>query len=352
MPESWRHPVIPKNDARHGSTLIELMVVIGVIAILIGLLLPAVQAAREASRRASCLNNMKQLTLAMQNYHDVNSVFPMGCPVGPYPLVGFHANHSIFVAILGQLDQSALYNAINFHQSIYTAANMTIPPTRLNVLACPSDPSVLDHYSTGQYNDIPAGGFRPTYSSYAGCAGTWFHLATDSAARLRALSGQDNGVEYANSATRLASVTDGASNTFLIGERLRSRLRDLNEFEYTVSFWWMDAFASDTLFWTLDPINPWRVVTSFPLAENTPNPFSASAGSNHPGGANFAFVDGSARLVRNTINSWPVKPVGGLPVGVTGDWQHLYQVAPGIQFGVFQALSTRAGGESPSPDSF
>jgi len=322
-----------------GFSLIELLVAIGIIGVLVSLVLPAVQSAREAARRAQCVNNLKQLALAAHNYHDRLGTLPMGTPQYRYPDVGNHIGHSLFVALLQDMEQGSLYNAVNFDKNIYTYANQTVHESGFATLWCPSDPHVR-HVALNDrpYQDIPAGQFRIAYSSYAACAGTWYHL-TDDPIRSAQLARQDNGLAFVNSSVRLADVGDGTSQTFLFGERAHGRLAGRARL---INHWWFDGYHGDTLFWTLYPINP---ASSLAAGSHDTGPFLAAAGSFHPGGANFAYADGSVRFLANTLDSWPIDPATALPVGVTGDPETPYTVAPGTRVGIYQALSTRRGGE-------
>ncbi len=140
-----------RTRSQSGFTLIELLVVIAIIAVLIGLLLPAVQSAREAARRAQCVNNLKQLGLAMHNYHTAINAFPMGQSLawtsygGGTPYQEGWTNWSCHALLLSYLEQTPLYNAANFQQTCCffgdraDAMNSTVYLTRINGFLCPSD---------------------------------------------------------------------------------------------------------------------------------------------------------------------------------------------------------------------
>ena len=195
---------------RTGFTLIELLVVIAIIAVLIGLLLPAVQAAREAARRIQCVNNLKQLGLAMLNYESTNSALP------PQMVLNFTATGSVawksswsaLSRIVPYLEKENLYNAINYTNKTTDPSNVTAVSTQLNVLLCPSEPNQQATVLTN------SAGVTSTYgvSNYGWCLGTWYTFGGF------AVPTPSCGIVGSNMSRRIASITDGLSNTLLGSE--------------------------------------------------------------------------------------------------------------------------------------
>jgi prepilin-type N-terminal cleavage/methylation domain-containing protein/prepilin-type processing-associated H-X9-DG protein len=339
---------------RRGFTLIELLVVIAIIAVLIALLLPAVQAAREAARRAQCVNNLKQLGLAVHNYEVVYNTLPIGSPrmFDPFlngiytipPTTGpiLCETHSVFVSLLGQLDQQPLFNSVNFSRSIYGAPNFTVFATGLSTLWCPSDSSVVPSVATGA--DPTYGPPTVRFTSYVGCTGTWFPEILQHYDNQAAVKQEINGVFIYDNANSLASIRDGTSQTILFGETAHGLLSADDQANW---HWWADAVTGDTLFWTLYPLNPHRKIPN--ISGEYSSAYVSSASSFHPGGANFTFADGSVHFLKDSINTWPFDPVTGFPLGVSESSGGIYS---GGVFGVYQALSTRNGGEIISADSY
>jgi prepilin-type processing-associated H-X9-DG protein/prepilin-type N-terminal cleavage/methylation domain-containing protein len=341
-------------------TLIELLVVIAFIGILIALLLPAVQSAREAARRAQCTNNLKQIALAAMNYHDQDGAFPVGAIFKPDPVLNPHyiIDQSTFVSMLGQLDQQSLYNAVNFSRSVFSGPNHTVFATGITTLWCPSDGQIVGKgTSFGPYRDNPD--LTVAYTSYGGCAGTWYPyplLYDDcwvlypapwtSSPHLVAMAINMNGVFRIQYATRLAEITDGSSNTILYSERANGLLPPTFAVELD---WWADAVSSDTLFTTLYPLNPFRKITD--VQEEYTRSWAEAPSSFHPGGANFAFADGSIRFLKDSISSWPFDPATGYPLGVADNNGNMI-LTPGARTGVLQQLSTRNGGEIIGSDQY
>ena len=296
---------------RRGFTLIELLVVIAIIAVLIALLLPAVQQAREAARRSQCKNNLKQLGLALHNYHDSLKVFPPGMfnyIQDPYSSPGnpIQGNaKSWMLMILPYIDQGPLYNVFApYFSSATQAYSYPQNSTVISVLMCPSDPS-NPRVQAGE-------GF---FGNYVLCGGsnTWGARGTNQDSTGKTA----NGMFYPISSTRLADVTDGASNTILGGE---INLPNGSGFDVRGSYY--NAEHMGTLFVTANPPNssvydlqshcqsgplPFAPCTGF----GTAGPgFVGSARSYHIGGAHVVMGDGAVRFVSSNVSTTIFQALG------------------------------------------
>jgi prepilin-type N-terminal cleavage/methylation domain-containing protein/prepilin-type processing-associated H-X9-DG protein len=350
---------LPPGPRRRGFTLIELLVVIFVIGALIALLLPAVQSAREAARRAQCVNNLKQLALALHGFHDANGALPLG-PLMDYGDGTYDPKAGIFVLLLPQLEQQAMYNAVNLtrNDTIFRVPeNDTVEGFGLATLWCPSDPDVATpRLRFSLDTDFPPPHtIKVCYTSYAGSHGPWFV----GYGPFYWFSGL---VFDVPEPVRLANVTDGLSNTIALGEHAHGRVWQAKGFPPVLTpdtwHWWASGDYFDTRFTTMYPINS---TGGTDWIGGWPRVISA-AGSYHPGGSNFAMLDGSVRFLKETIDTWPIDGPGppassGLPAGLDADaWyysngQNLVTTPP-FRVGVYQALSTCAGGEVVGADAY
>jgi prepilin-type N-terminal cleavage/methylation domain-containing protein/prepilin-type processing-associated H-X9-DG protein len=297
-----------------GFTFVELLVVIAIIAVLIGLLVPAVQKLREAANRTSCQSNLKQLSLAAHHHHDARGKFPVGARFAVDRGGGCWANGTnVWVELLPFFEQDNLYKKWDYYDNRNNLAGGRNATTAqvIQILICPSDPLPEPVYQ------FPSGEFYGL-STYGGNAG---RRSVSTASSPRTL----DGIFFLDRSVRLADISDGTSNTFLFGERFTVD----PEFDSRTSVVWPGvgplwrwgrwanvlspgAGASVTLS-TPVPIN-YRVPPEGDLSAFQDR--VCAFGSGHPGGANFAFADGSVRFVSHSI------PLLTL-----------------------QALSTRAGGE-------
>ncbi|MFM7317305.1 MAG: DUF1559 domain-containing protein [bacterium] len=316
-----------KSVAPRAFTLIELLVVIAIIAVLISLLLPAVQSAREAARRAQCVNNMKQIGLALHNYESSNGAFPPvkilsgSCDVTNkvpgYP-DGTVLNTTGFTMILNFLEQTALHNAYNFSQASSNSAwrngntrllgshfaNSTVVSSLVSAYTCPSDeefqPFDYDATGTGPYAMS-----RARRSNYVMMSSQF----TEYDCPAKALpTGNLRGFFFTDLSTMISNVTDGTSNTVLIGETPKIKW-SWDNVRYFGPYWGAGSHTSSHGV-VYPPTHVWapNSVPNAPWYDNRfPPNFEKSIyawriGSRHPGGVNMTMGDGSVRFIKNTIN--------------------------------------------------
>ncbi len=277
---------------RRAFTLIELLVVISIIAVLIALLLPAVQGAREAGRAAQCKNNLKQLALAIQAYHSNRGVLPMSATAG----AGRGNNHSCMTLLLPQIEQQQLASAYNFSVEDYDPANATVVTVQLSTMLCPSVPT-YDRRPASEIVQINPQGSYPGASTFARnhYAANWGGVRpapySDTRADYPALNLNFRGVMLTVTTLvpnkgptrcwRLEQLNDGTAATIAFGEK-KDGLG-----------WAVGGYGgSEFDVWTSPSYTDTSPATAFPGA-----PY-VYTGSFHPAGAHFAFCDGSVRFLK------------------------------------------------------
>jgi prepilin-type N-terminal cleavage/methylation domain-containing protein/prepilin-type processing-associated H-X9-DG protein len=352
---------------RAAFTLIELLVVIAIIGVLIALLLPAVQAAREAARRAQCLNNLKQLGLALANYESANGSYPAAFMVQRHPTNGWDQAYSCLGQLLPYFEQGPLWNAYNTSIAYRADPNVTVSGVGISTLWCPSDTAMQGLTFTeapSSSHSLPQVFAFSSYGANYGCwPGLWYGDAltnpfdpTQVAPALSQHNGPVVSVGYneavpgaKRSSVKLSNITDGTSNTIAFGERAHGLLSNLNN-AFHKWHWWISGNYGDTAFTVYYPLNIQKRNQNYP-AITEGGTFVHAASSFHPGGANFAMCDGSVRFLKDSIQTWALDPTTGFPQGVTLTPTG-FVITGNIQLGVYQALGTINGGEVISADSY
>ncbi|MCR9118151.1 MAG: DUF1559 domain-containing protein [bacterium] len=282
-----------QSSPKHrGFTLVELLVVIAIIGVLIALLLPAVQAAREAARRIQCTNNLKQLALALHNHHDVNGEFPAGregCDGACSPTNG--PGTSAFVYILPYIEQGNLYtqfrteaDAIGATNAVPGAISESIISAELDAFRCPS--SVFPTTFKGTASTDKTWGLN-SYALNAGHTGPTYGIGSQT----KWLS---SGVFRYRDPVKFRDITDGTSNTFILGEVAEANLAG------HTNRWASAGRHVDSLRSTDNPLNTaYQQGVTF---SNYGNPCNGAFASQHPTGALFAYADGSVAFIPETID--------------------------------------------------
>ena len=290
------------NKVRRGFTLIELLVVIAIIAILIALLLPAVQQAREAARRTQCRNNLKQIGLALHNYHDVHNALPpgwVGATAGVADIEGVNGfGWSVF--LLPYIDQAPLYNQFNFSVGLLDPVHNEERVQILPFFRCPSDTGTAT-WQIGEEADPSIIITTLSTTNYVGSFGTTELEDCETGSGLTNGQCRGNGSLFHNGKVQLRDFTDGTSNTFICGERVST--------------------AGYSTWVGVVPEGEEGMARILGVADHTPNHQPSHLddfSSQHAGGALFVMGDGAVRFI-----------------------------SANIDLGLYQGLFTLRGGEVP-----
>jgi prepilin-type N-terminal cleavage/methylation domain-containing protein/prepilin-type processing-associated H-X9-DG protein len=320
------------RSCRAAFTLVELLVVIAIIGVLVALLLPAVQAARESARKTQCVNNLKQIGLALQNHHDAKRVFPQGCMADKAPPrwtppagVGWCTNGSMTftpkvgpsagtatgfmgapwtVSILQYMEEGSQFSVINFGAPFMDASTTVPDPnksllTRLGIYQCPSASETLSAW--------------PLATTYLGCQGggdakeCFGSSGSDVIPQERTM--YSNGTLYIGSRTQMKHITDGTSKVILVGETRHGSAQWAASGKTNNS-----AAASVVLGSTYQPPN------HYPDLPIKTHYAMASYSSQHAGGCNFVLADGSVHFIADDINLATYRLLGQRDDGMITNW--------------------------------
>jgi prepilin-type processing-associated H-X9-DG protein len=328
-----------------GFSVAELLVVIGVLGLLVALLAPAVEAAREAARRSTCLSHLHQLGIALAGYAGTHGVFPTGYSPEQDPRLPAPAGYcesgrgapSVFLRLWPFLEAGHA-DALNARTAPYLAENQTVANRVPATLLCPSDPDAREPAGPGAAGLLPNG-----RSGYLACAGAVcvFDIPTRAPKCLPSaeLREADGGLFPHRLWLKPALARDGLSHTMAFSERAVA----LAAFRQPDEQWWTESGYRATLFSASAPPN----FRGFGDRDARIND-GYGALSMHPGGVNIALADGAARFVSENISSWEHHAGTGAPRGASGSivtgWRDLPEP------GVWQRLATRAGGDGPGDD--
>ena len=310
-----------RNAVRNAFTLVELLVVIAIIGVLVALLLPAVQTAREAARRSQCLNNFKQMALAVQNYQDTQKVLPPA-NITPSPCCSTPGYSNWCIAILPFMEQSALYEKYNHNASNQDPSNAFVRTYHMPGYSCPTDP----HSQPGtrfipdsgpgntQKLEYATGSYRAMGGRYDGLISKW-DTGQDPGKMKPEWRGPMHMIGYAGlKCETMASITDGTSNTTLIGEYTTKTHASRTTF-WAYSY---GCYASSCAFIeTRTFLNDFDKCVAIGGA-GAEDPCKRSFASFHSGGQQVALCDGSTRFISKTIDMLIWVNMGSIGGGEVG----------------------------------
>lgn len=328
---------------RNGFTLVELLVVIAIIGILVALLLPAVQASREAARRTQCKTSLKNLSLALLNYHQTFKSFPPGVmqvhPMPPSVVNSYLGNWSWGAMLLPFVEETALYNQLQV-RNLDLASSLDIPDhvsamqAGVPVFRCPTEtgPTTNEERLIQSVNGLE---LDLAISSYVG---------VNSSGELRRGRGEPdkdaNGIFINSKGTRLREITDGTSKTAILGER--SWETDLARNDGLVLgragvVFGIRGVRDNSEVGFADAMGCGKYVINYSSNSDTKSASFARRGfsSQHPGGAHFALADGSVRFIPDTINGGFGPDQIAATVEVDSPWEALLCIDDGVATGEF-----------------